>query len=85
MSRNVVKDVNVGSMDVELHQGDLITVGMTHEIKVGRDTSWIRYEVSTRVRPEETVEDARTRAVGHVNESVMFAVEAAVEAVRSKS
>jgi hypothetical protein len=66
----------------ELYAGDQITVGVTHEIKVGYDKSWVKYEAITKVRPGEVAADARTRAVGHVNESVMRAVAQAVETVR---
>jgi hypothetical protein len=68
----------------ELFQGDQITVGVTHEIKVGYDKSWVKYEAITKVRPGEAAEDARARAIGHVNESVMRAVNRTVETVRSK-
>jgi len=66
----------------ELYEGDTITVGMTHEIKVGYDKSWVKYEATTKVRPNELAEDTRTRAIGHVNESVMRAVAQSVETVR---
>ena len=59
-------------------------MSVTHQIQIGRDNSWIKYEASTKVRPEETAADARTRAVGHVNESVMYAVDETVNTVRSK-
>lgn len=71
-----------GTGSYELFEGDTILVGMTHEIKVGYDKSWVKYEATTKVRPGETGADARTRAVGHVNESVMRAVAQAVETVR---
>lgn len=66
----------------ELFEGDSVTVGTTHEIKVGYDKSWVKYEATTKVRPGEAAEDTRTRAIGHVNESVMRAVAQAVETVR---
>ena len=78
MNEPVVK----GTGSYELYEGDQITCGMTHEIKVGRDKSWVKYEATTKVRPGEVAADARTRAVGHVNESVMRAVAQAVETVR---
>jgi hypothetical protein len=71
-----------GTGSYVLYEGDTILCGMTHEIKVGYDKSWIKYECTTKVRPGEAAEDARTRAVGHVNESVMRAVAQAVETVR---
>jgi hypothetical protein len=57
--------------------------GITHEIRVGRDKSWVRYEAVTKIRPGEESDDARTRAIGHVNESVMEAVAQVVETVRN--
>lgn len=67
----------------ELFEGDSITVGITAEIKVGRDTSWCKYEATTRLRQGEAAEDARTRAIGHVNESVMEVVAQTVDSQRS--
>lgn len=72
-----------GTESYQLFEGDQITVGVTHEISVGRDRSWIKYEAITKVRPDEASEDAKTRAIGHVNESVMDAVNKTVESVRS--
>jgi hypothetical protein len=72
-----------GMESYELFEGDQIIVGVTHEISVGRDRSWIKYEATTRLRPGEKAEDARTRAIGHVNVSVMEAVAKTVESVRS--
>jgi len=72
-----------GTGAYELWEGDSILVGMTHEVSVGRDKSWIKYEANTKIRPGETAEDARTRAIRHVNASVMEAVHAAVETARS--
>jgi hypothetical protein len=67
----------------ELFNGDQITVSVTHQIQIGRDNSWVKYEAVTKLRPGEKAEDARTRAIGHVNVSVMEAVAKTVETVRS--
>jgi len=72
-----------GTGAYELYTGDQITVGVTHEISVGRDKSWVKYEAVTKLRPGETTEDARTRTIGHVNESVMVHVAKTVETVRN--
>jgi len=66
----------------ELFQGDQITVSVTHQIQIGRDNSWVKYEAQTKVRPEESAAEARGRAIGHVNTSVMEAVASTVDAVR---
>jgi hypothetical protein len=73
-----------GIESYELFEGDQITVGVTHEISVARDRSWIKYEAVTKLRPGEKAEDARTRAIGHVNVSVMEAVAKTVETVRAQ-
>ena len=74
-----------GTGAYELFAGDQILVGVTHEITVGRDKSWVKYEATTKLRPGEVAEDARTRAVGHVNRSVMYTVNQVVEQVRNAS
>ena len=74
-----------GVENYQLYEGDQITAGVTHEVTIGREKSWVKYEAITRVRPDETSEDAKARAIGHVNVSVMYAVQATVDAVRSKS
>ena len=66
----------------ELFEGDEILVGITAEITVGRDKSWCKYEATTKLRQGERAEDARTRAIGHVNESVMEVVAQVVETQR---
>lgn len=73
-----------GTGAYELFAGDSILVGVTHEISVGRDKSWVKYEATTKLRPGERAEDARSRAIGHVNESVMTAVAKTVETVRNR-
>lgn len=72
----------VGMESSELSAGDQITVSVTHQIEIGRDKSWVKYEALTKVRPGEGSEDARTRAIGHVNRSVMEAVAQTVDTVR---
>lgn len=72
-----------GTESSELSAGDQITVSVTHQIQIGRDNSWVKYEAVTKLRPGELTEDARTRAIRHVNASVMEAVAQTVEAVRS--
>jgi hypothetical protein len=71
-----------GTGAYELYEGDTILVGITHEVNVGRDKSWVKYEATTKVRLQETAEDARTRAIGHVNRSVEEAVE---QLIRNRS
>lgn len=65
-----------------LRDGDSITVAVTHEIKIGGESSWVRYEATSKVN-QETSEDASRRVIGLVNEGVMDAVQQTVEKVRS--
>ena len=64
-----------------VREGDTITVAVTHEVKIGGESSWIRFETSTKVAGE-TSENASRRAIGFVNQGVMEAVESTVESVR---
>jgi len=74
-----------GTEATEVYEGDQITVGITHQIEVGRDKAWVKYEAITKIRPQETSDQARTRAIRHVNASVMETIEATVEQMRSKT
>lgn len=67
-----------------LRDGDKITVAVTHEIKIGGESSWVRYEATSAIN-EETSEEAAKRVIGHVNTGCMEAVESTVNAVRSAS
>lgn len=73
-----------GTGSYELNEGDTILVGVTHEISVGRDKSWVKYEATTKVRPTEVADDARARAVRHVKESVDYTVAAVIEDRRAR-
>lgn len=75
-------DGNVGIADISLAAGDRITVSVSHRIRIKGDESWIKYEVNTAVREGETTQEARTRAIGHVNASAMEAVHQVVDTVR---
>ena len=66
-----------------IREGDSITVAVTHEIKIDRESSWIRYEVTSKVA-EETCEDASRRVIGFAAEGVMDAVHKTVETVRNR-
>jgi len=65
-----------------VRDGDTITVAVTHEIKIGGESSWVRYETTTKVN-QETSEEASERAIGFVNQGAIKAVHDTVEAVRS--
>lgn len=65
-----------------IREGDSITVAVTHEVKIGGESSWIRYEATSKVN-QETSEDASDRTIRFVNAGVMDAVMKTVETVRN--
>lgn len=68
----------------ELREGDKITVAVTHEVKINRDSAWIRYEATSSVAGE-TTDEARARVIRHVSTSVINAVQEAADAVMSNT
>jgi hypothetical protein len=66
-----------------IRDGDEITVAVTHEIKIGGESSWVRFEAKTKVN-QETCEDASNRVIRFVNQGVMDAVHRTVEEVRKQ-
>jgi hypothetical protein len=77
-----MKVVERGAADSALSAGDRITVSVSHQIRISGDESWVKYEVNTAVRDEETTQQAKTRAIGHVTAAVMEAVHTTVDTVR---
>ena len=67
-----------------LDEGDQITVSITHQIQINGDNSWVRYEASSKVRENETAEDAAERVHGHVDSEVIKSVVKTVETVRKQ-
>jgi hypothetical protein len=66
-----------------LREGDKITVAITHEIKIGHESSWVRYEAASAIADGETSETASERVINHVSKNVMNAVSETVEKVRA--
>ena len=71
-----------GVTETSLFEGDRITVSISHEIKVGGETTWIKYEASSTVRPHEHPAVANERIVDHVNDSAMDTVYKTVTKIR---
>jgi hypothetical protein len=61
--------------------GDTIEVGVTHEVLIGREKSWVKYGVVTKVREGETGEQASERASIQMNEEVEKIIKDIVEQV----
>lgn len=68
-----------------LVEGDTITFSISHELKIGRESTWVKYEVMSKVRESESTESAKRRVVDHVNESVMESITKVVDAVLDRS
>lgn len=66
----------------QLSEGDLIEIGVTHQIRIGGEDSWVKYGVTTKVQAGENAEQARKRASMIVNKGVMDSINETVEAVR---
>ena len=62
-----------------------ITVGITHEVLIDGERSWIKYEINTGVDQHETVEKARSRASQMLNDGVMRLIAETVETVRGRT
>jgi hypothetical protein len=75
----------VGRSESVLETGDRVTVSVSHQIKIGREESWIRYEASTNVKSDEHSEDAKTRVIDHVDQGVMDAIDRVVQTVQNRS
>jgi hypothetical protein len=66
-----------------IYPGDTVEIGVTHEIKIGRESAWIKAGVSTKVRPGESPDEAGERAIRYVNTQVINSIVKAVDTVQS--
>ncbi len=71
------------SEETALSPGDRVEVSVTHEVRIDSDTSWIKYGVSTKVRENETDEQASARAIELVNQQVIATIQQAIATVNS--
>lgn len=67
----------------EIFPGDKILIGVTHEIQIRGDKSWVRGEGTIAVQAGETTEHAKKRAIGFVTDLTMEAVAETVARVES--
>lgn len=61
-----------------LSPGDTLEHGLTVSVKIGGSDVWIKYSVTTKVREDETAEDAALRAHEFVTDKVNDHVEALI-------
>lgn len=64
---------------------DSVECGVTHEVVIDGEKSWVRYAVNSQVRDGETVEEARERVSREVNTGVLDVIRQTVETVRKAS
>lgn len=70
-----------GNTATLIKSGDTIHTGITHEVYIEGDKSWIKFEATTVVGEDETGDEATLRVIQYVNESVIEAVKTAVKTV----
>lgn len=74
--------VAVGTESHVLFEGDTVTASLTHHIKISGDDSWVKFEATSRVQPEESADAARKRITGFALDASLEAVMETVEAIR---
>lgn len=68
-----------------LNDNDMIEVGVSHQLKINGDESWVSYKVATKVRVGESADDATKRALEQVSVAMRTAVEHTVREVEEMS
>ena len=69
------------SSENAIDPGDSVEMSITHQIKIGRESAWIKTGIITKVREGESGEQASKRASDFVNKQVMEAIMDTVKAV----
>lgn len=54
-----------------LDVGDEVHIGVTHELRIGNEKSWVKFEATTSVRTMETPNEAVDRLSAYVNDKVL--------------
>lgn len=68
----------------QLLEGDSITCGVTHEIKIGGEKSWVNYSVTVNIHGPVTGEQAAMALQDHVDKQVIKNIQQTVETVRNQ-
>ena len=69
----------------DLNEGDIVEFGVSHELKINGDASWVSFKAATKVRPGEHADEASARVNAYVQRSMSKAVEATVSEVERMS
>lgn len=62
---------------------DRVSVGVTHQVRIGREDAWIKVEYNVEVRPSESLEGATDRANEVLQEKIFDVITSTVEAVKA--
>lgn len=68
-----------------LFVGDSLKVGVSHELRIDGDATWVSYSITTSVSDGETAEDAHERVVSILMAKVADTVHRTVENIRKMS
>ena len=60
-----------------------IEVGVTHQIRIGREDAWVKLGLTVDVEPGESIDGAITRADRIPQERVMDVIESSVRTVQN--
>lgn len=63
------------------HEGDKVTATVTHNIKINGDDSWVKYEITSTIGPDEHIDDVDNRVLNHATSTVVKLAYKAAEKV----
>lgn len=64
-----------------LKEGDIIKVGVTHQIKINGENSWIKLEIESSVQSTETSKEAFERVNEELQDKVISAMESSAATI----
>lgn len=70
-------------VDEGLRPGDTIEIGLTSELKIDRDSTWVAYKVRSVIGADETASEAHTRVSNFVKKRFETTVYEVVDMVQA--
>mgnify|MGYP003494609348 CR=1 FL=1 len=64
-----------------LHTGDVIKMGVTHQVTINGDNSWIRLDIESQVQHNESSDDAYARVDKELQAKIISAMESTAKTV----
>lgn len=62
---------------------DRVSVGVSHQVRIGHEDAWIKLEYNVEVLPDESLEAAADRVNEVLQRKIFEVVESTVEAVKA--